>query len=767
MLEKVISLKNIGRFLNYSASGDVAFCKLTLIYAENGRGKTTFCSILRSLQSGQPEFIMERKTLGTTDLPYVHMRLNNEDKKFTQGNWSSVHQNILIFDSVFVNENVYSGDYVEHDQKKNLYRIIVGSDGVKLAREIEDLDSKIRDVNNNLRTNKDSLARYIPEEITFEEFLEWQPVPDIEEQIKKKNKELEKMTLAASKATEIKTKSMLMKVHLPSLPSDFINILSKELNNIIADAETKVRGQINKHKMGSYGETWLSQGLTFINDNHCPFCEQELEASELIKAYSSYFSEAYENIKQEISQLTQMINNSIGETSLSSVQQTIADNKTLLEFWKQFTDIILPDISFNDVQQKYMILRNKCFSLAQKKQDCPTEAITIDSEFSAAIKELEDLQTVVESYNASINNSNELIKKQKEISNSSNDIGKLKNELNQLEAHKKRFEPDISNLCQKYQDNAKSKKEIEDTKESKRKELDNYCTDILQKYEQTINKYLDQFNTGFRITNTRHLYTGGTPSSQYQIFINNTQLQLGDSRTPAGTPCFKTTLSSGDRNALALAFFLAMIEQDNDIVKKIIVFDDPFISLDRFRRTCTAQIIIQLLSKAQQVIVLSHDPFFLKLLHDECPDKSTLLKTLQMNKSACSTIITEWDAQAETQSPYLRDYNTLLGFYRERKGDLYDVARTIRPFLEGMLRHHFPGHFTDKEWLGDMIEKIRNANEQNGLGHAKADLNEIEAINAYSKKFHHNQNTNADNEPINDDELHGYVRRTLQLVGGE
>jgi len=427
MLEKVISLKNIGRFLNYSASGDVAFCKLTLIYAENGRGKTTFCSILRSLQSGQPEFIMERKTLGTTDLPYVHMRLNNEDKKFTQGNWSSVHQNILIFDSVFVNENVYSGDYVEHDQKKNLYRIIVGSDGVKLAREIEDLDSKIRDVNNNLRTNKDSLARYIPEEITFEEFLEWQPVPDIEEQIKKKNKELEKMTLAASKATEIKTKSMLMKVHLPSLPSDFINILSKELNNIIADAETKVRGQINKHKMGSYGETWLSQGLTFINDNHCPFCEQELEASELIKAYSSYFSEAYENIKQEISQLTQMINNSIGETSLSSVQQTIADNKTLLEFWKQFTDIILPDISFNDVQQKYMILRNKCFSLAQKKQDCPTEAITIDSEFSAAIKELEDLQTVVESYNASINNSNELIKKQKEISNSSNDIGKLKN----------------------------------------------------------------------------------------------------------------------------------------------------------------------------------------------------------------------------------------------------------------------------------------------------------------------------------------------------
>jgi hypothetical protein len=57
----------------------------------------------------------------------------------------------------------------------------------------------------------------------------------------------------------------------------------------------------------------------------------------------------------------------------------------------------------------------------------------------------------------------------------------------------------------------------------------------------------------------------------------------------------------------------------------------------------------------------------------------------------------------------------------------------------GMLRSHFPGHFKPEEWLGDFIIRIRNASDSDGLFHAKADLPEIEAINEYSKKYHHDQ----------------------------
>jgi len=165
------------------------------------------------------------------------------------------------------------------------------------------------------------------------------------------------------------------------------------------------------------------------------------------------------------------------------------------------------------------------------------------------------------------------------------------------------------------------------------------------------------------------------------------------------------------------------------------------------------------------VITLSHDPYFLKLLWDGCPAND--VKALQMSKAGNTTVIGEWDIEAETQSSYLRDYSTLLDFYRERRGDPRLVARAIRPFLEGMLRSHFPGHFQPNEWLGEFIGKIRSADPSSGLNHAQADLSEIEAINEYSKKYHHAQNPNAYSEPINSDELHAYVKRTLRLVGGE
>ena len=386
------------------------------------------------------------------------------------------------------------------------------------------------------------------------------------------------------------------------------------------------------------------------------------------------------------------------------------------------------------------------------------------AEFDAALADVVALQRVAAAYNTAVEGCNGRITEQKTDARRQRDLSPIPSEMALLKAKKRRFEPDVVKACQKYEGSVATKTELERLKRTARQHLDQYCESIIRTHEQSINEYLDQFNTGFRITNTRHLYRGGTPSSQYQIQINNTAVDLGDARTERGTPCFKTTLSAGDRGALALAFFLAVLKQDPDIARKVIVFDDPFTSLDRFRRTCTQQLIQQISGSAQQAIVLSHDRFFLKLLFDECPGAN--VKTLQMSKAGDTTVIGEWDVQAEAQGPYMKDFSVLLGFYRERKGDLRAVARTIRPFLEGMLRIHFPGHFQPNEWLGDFICKIRSAHATSGLQHAKADLGELDAINGYSRKYHHQQNTDADSEPINDDELHGYVKRALGLVGG-
>jgi len=760
MLEKIVQIKSIGRFRDYAANGDVTFRKLTLVYAENGRGKTTLCAILRSLQSGQPEFIAERKTLGVAGAPFVHIRLNSANYQFTNGAWTVTHPDILIFDPVFVNDNVYSGDYVEHEHKKNLYRVIVGTEGVRLAREIEDLDRQIRDANTDLRIKRDALYRHVPTGLTLEAYLQWQPVADIEEQIRRKTEELDARQRAAAKAGEIQAKGLFVKVQLPSPPSDFSTVLAKQLTDIVADAEAKVRQQIAQHQMGHQGEPWLSQGLGYVKDDRCPFCGQGVRANDLIAAYRSHFSAAYADLKQEVARLAQRVNKAIGEASLSSVQQAIAGNAALVEFWRQFITVDLPVISFPDIQQKYATLREKCLALAKRKQDSPTGAVTPDAEFTAALEEVDALRTAVATYNAAVDTANARVNEQKAAARSQADITALMNELAQLEARKKRFEPEVAGACQAYQDAAAAKTRLEAAKNTARQQLDQHCQDLLRTYERSINDYLDQFNAGFRITNTRHLYTGGTPSSHYQIEINSTPLDLGDTRTPAGTPCFKTALSSGDRSALALAFFLAVLKQDRDIGRKIVVFDDPFTSMDCFRRTWTEQSIRRVLQSAQQVIVFSHEAAFLRGIRMGVPDGE--VKALQMRPAGQdNTVITEWDMEAATQSAYECHFRTLLVYRDTRNGVPLDVAKAIRPFLEELYRVRFPIIFLPTDSLGDFVVKARQAVSSGTLQLGQSELDELEAINQYARQFQHGQSPT-----ISADELHGWVRRTLKLAGG-
>jgi len=763
VIEKFISIKNIARFRDCSPRGDVTFRKMTLLFAENGRGKTTLCAILRSLQSGQLEYISERKTLGTTEPAYVQIRLGGNNFTFTNNAWSATHPDIAVFDSVFVHDNVYAGDYVDHEHKKNLYRVIVGSQGVKLARSIETLDRQIREANGDINTKKGVVSSVIPNGTTLERYLNWHPVEDIENKIQKKDTEITKRQQTLDKVTEIQSKELLAKIALPVFPIDFMDILAKPLANIIADAETRVRQQISAHYMGNQGETWLSNGLGYVADEKCPFCGQGIKGNELLAAYRSHFNAAYKELKQEVAQLSQRITRTIGESSLIAAQQTLSSNLTLIEFWKQFTEMVVPSFDFEDVRTKYNTLLELASALVQQKQLAPTEPVTSGEDFQTAFDAVTFLHESVEAYNVTVDGANRLINEQKAAAQQGTNINILKKELAYLEAKKKRFEPEFVQGCKEYQDAVNAKTALERQKNTAKEQLNQYCKQILQTYQSSINTYLDQFNAGFRVRNSRHLYTGGTPSSHYQIEINNNPIDLGDSRTQPGTPCFKTTLSSGDRSALALAFFLAAMKQDGEIRNKIVVLDDPFTSQDRFRRMCTQQLIRQLADTAKQVVVLSHDPHFLRLIWEGYPTAD--IKVMQMCRTGDNTVVAEWDIEAETQSIYLKNYSMLLDFYRERKGQPYDVVQKIRPFVEGLYRVRYPGHFQPSEWLGDFIAKIRAACNTDGLSHAKTDLSEIEAINDYSKKYHHDQNPNANSEPISEDELHGFVKRTLKLVG--
>src|ERR1039457_82905 len=121
MLQKIISIKNVGRFRNCGAVGDVTFCRFTFIFSENGRGKTTLCAILRSLFTNTPALVMGRATLGSLDDPEAQILFagNNAPIAFRNGAWSAPYPDIAVFDGTYVSDNVFAGDFVDTAHRRN------------------------------------------------------------------------------------------------------------------------------------------------------------------------------------------------------------------------------------------------------------------------------------------------------------------------------------------------------------------------------------------------------------------------------------------------------------------------------------------------------------------------------------------------------------------------------------------------------------------------------------------------------------------------
>jgi hypothetical protein len=63
---------------------------------------------------------------------------------FVTGPWSDAVQDIAVFDGTYVSENVFAGDVVDTENRRNLYRVIIGAQGVTLAGRLNGLDNGLK-----------------------------------------------------------------------------------------------------------------------------------------------------------------------------------------------------------------------------------------------------------------------------------------------------------------------------------------------------------------------------------------------------------------------------------------------------------------------------------------------------------------------------------------------------------------------------------------------------------------------------------------------
>jgi wobble nucleotide-excising tRNase len=250
-------------------------------------------------------------------------------------------------------------------------------------------------------------------------------------------------------------------------------------------------------------------------------------------------------------------------------------------------------------------------------------------------------------------------------------------------------------------------------------------------------------------------------SCTYHIVINNVEVPV--SAATSGGPCFKNTLSAGDRNTLALAFFFASLEQGPDLQRRIVVVDDPMTSLDEHRSLTTIQEMRRLTKAVAQVIVMSHSkPFLCKLWEGAEEDTRTAMK---IARDGTGSTLATWNVEQDSITKHDKRHALVLSYLAtSNAADERAVASALRPILEQFTRVAYPDHFPPGSLLGPFIGVCRDRLGTPRQIMVLADVDEFRALLDYANKFHHNTNLAYETETINDSELTHFAQRVIQFT---
>lgn len=162
MIKKIVHVKNLGKYKDFNSSTSSwngSFEKITAIYADNGTGKTTLTQLFKSLK-GEDDIINKRKTFGSTN-PIEILLINDDNKqiKFSNSKWNMRIDDIEIFDSFFIESNVYLITLGNYDKKGTFFEIVLGNDGILLHNKIVKLRTEGRILNQRRRNIKNKVKK--------------------------------------------------------------------------------------------------------------------------------------------------------------------------------------------------------------------------------------------------------------------------------------------------------------------------------------------------------------------------------------------------------------------------------------------------------------------------------------------------------------------------------------------------------------------------------------------------------------------------------
>ncbi len=344
ILTAIKLIENIGRFSTAKPLPGVRLAKCTLVFGENGWGKSTLADILRSPTTRNPDIIRGRATLGGGSAQNAVFMFGTSAAIFQRGAWTGYHAKIAVYDSTFTNDNIFSGDQVSPDHLRNQYGPVVGEDGVRRVRRLVELDDENRARNNEMKAVEAEITRIMqgvaPAALQLQSFLRLANDPAIDHLIDAKLDELGR----AQRARELKAAGLPETLPVPRELDVFRRLLMQGLDDIGDAAIVAVRRHIALHHFsggdgGLSHESWLEAGIAFADGARCPFCGQELIERTLVSAYKAFFGEAYRALAEETRKARETCRRYMNGDFRAAVMKQDARNREISAYWLESANV--------------------------------------------------------------------------------------------------------------------------------------------------------------------------------------------------------------------------------------------------------------------------------------------------------------------------------------------------------------------------------------------------------------------------------------------
>jgi len=762
MITKIKRMKNIGKFYDFSTKGSgLDWHKNTLLFAPNAYGKSTVVSVCRSLRDNDPKLIQARKTLGSAGSPEAVLIVDGTNHVFNGTTWDKACSEIQIFDVPFVHANILTNE-IEHEHRKNMHKIIIGAAGVKLAEELSALktqEKSKRQQFENLRSefNKAGFVHH-----TIESFL---AIPATEETaVPARIADLEKSIKSKETESQVRTLSLPVSITAPAFDLSATKTLAaKKLAAVHRAAEKRVLEHIEKNIADkSRGRQFIRTGLELVHAD-CPFCGQDLKAvADLLDAYRKFFDEAFHTCQAELSQITSQLDRWNIDNELTGLISSHNANTATVRQWDPYIGAeVLPDASsFVEVARKKLTAsRANVLTELEKKQKDPNSDCDL-SQFDVVAAELKALGVSIEAYNETVA---KVVAKAKDHLDKlqKSDIDTLRRFLAREREIEKRFKPEWKKWATDYPVVKKDAADQLAKKDAKQKDLETYTASIFGTYQKRINELLGTLGADFAITDL----TGKTDEranesySDFGFLILKKKVHLKVRQDDA--PCFKNTLSEGDKSTLAFAFFIASLEKTWDLDKQVVILDDPLSSLDETRREATARVLLELSPKLNQLCVFTHKKDFLWMVYDKIPDSTVLqVRSDKTNGSWIQPL----DVDEDKKSQHAKNIEEMQHYVVEDFGPTPDVMQgNIRKAFEVVLKTKFycalAADIKEKKGFAKLLETLFGA----GLLDASLQPKLFDLCNVTSGP-HHGELVDAPAKSLTREEVSTLITEALALL---